>query len=180
MAPPSDPIGMGLAGTLQGQFWNQSEEEPADEDQGMLMDALPHHYHSDLTWEIDRRGWLSAPPRKGLLGGLPPQFGGTEDAWSPEHLLVASANLCLMLTFLSLAEKSRLEVRGYRSQAEGILDRTGEGLQFDAIEIRVELAVPPEKREQAESMLRKAEKHCLIANSLRCPVRVIVPREVPA
>ena len=136
------------------------------------MDALPHHYRSDLTWEIERRGWLSAPPRMGLLGGPPPQFGGTEDAWSPEHLLVAAANLCLMLTFLSVAEKSRLPVAQYRSRAEGILDKVDGVTRFVSIKIQVELKVELADREKAESVLGKAEKHCLIANSLKCPVLV--------
>ena len=136
------------------------------------MDPLPHRYRSDLTWEIDHRGWLSSPPRPGILGGPPPQFGGTAEDWSPEHLLVAAANLCLMLTFLSIAEKSRLPVAQYRSQAEGVLDKVDGVTRFASIGIRVELGVDAEERERAEALLRKAEKHCLVANSLKCPVHV--------
>ena len=137
-----------------------------------MPEPLPHRYQSDLSWEIDRRGWLSAPPRKGLLGGPPPQFGGTDDTWSPEHLLVASANLCLMLTFLSIAENSHLAVTGYRSCAEGALDKAPDGIRFVSISVQVDLKVAEADREKAEAMLQKAEKHCLISNSLKAPVHV--------
>ncbi len=133
---------------------------------------LPHRYPSDLRWEIDHRGWLSAPPRQGLLGGAPPQFGGSEDSWSPEHLLVASANLCLMLTFMAFAGGSHLKVAGYQSHAEGVLDKAPDGPRFVSISIQVELSVSAEDREKAEAILQKAEKRCLIANSLKAPVQV--------
>ena len=137
-----------------------------------MPEPLPHHYPSDLSWEIDRRGWLSAPPRQGLLGGPPPQFGGMDDAWSPEHLLVAAANLCLMLTFLSMAEKSGLALAGYRSSAEGVLDKAADGVRFVSVSIRVDLKVAEADQEKAEALLQKAEKHCLISNSLKAPVHV--------
>lgn len=40
---------------------------------------------------------------------LPPEFGGPERTWSPEHLFVAAVSSCLMTTFRAIAEMSELE-----------------------------------------------------------------------
>ena len=142
-----------------------------------MTEPFPHRYATDLAWEFDRRGWISAPPRKGILGGPPPQFScsrGSDDTWSPEHLLVASANLCLMLTFLFIAEERRLAVASYRSRAEGVLDRAPDGVRFVSISIQVDLKVSEADRAKAETLLQRAKRRCLVANSLKAPIGLTV------
>lgn len=54
----------------------------------------------------------------------PPQFPeGMEGYWSPEHLLVATVNSCLMTTFLSIAEFSKINFSGFHSRRTGKLDK---------------------------------------------------------
>lgn len=131
---------------------------------------FPHRYEVTLKGESGPKGLLSAGPRPVLAGGAPPEFGGDDARWSPEHLLLASASLCLMSTFAAIAAKSRLEYASYESAAEGTLDKTPEGLRFTRILIKA--TVKAADAEKAARLLDMAKKHCIVSNSLRQPVEL--------
>lgn len=131
---------------------------------------FPHHYEVTLTGGGDSLGTLTAGPRPALAGGPPPEFGGDDRTWSPEHLLLASASLCLMTTFTAIAAKSKLAVSGYESRAEGILDKTPEGLRFTRIVLKVTIRAADAAN--ASRLLDLAKKHCIVSNSLARPVEV--------
>jgi len=129
--------------------------------------SFPHRYEVNLAWESERRGLLTAPPRPALMGGPPPEFDGTPDGWSPEHLLLASVNLCQMTTFLAIASRAHLEVRGYSSRAEGILDKSEAGIAFTRMTLRIELKVAASEVERGEQLLHTAHRHCIVSNALK-------------
>lgn len=131
---------------------------------------FPHRYEVSLKGESGPQGSLSAGPRPVLEGGAPPEFGGDDSRWSPEHLLLASASLCLMSTFAAVAAKSQLAYSDYASVAEGTLDKTPEGLRFTRVLIRA--TVKAADAEKAERLLALAKKHCIVSNSLRQPVEL--------
>ncbi|MBI5245673.1 MAG: OsmC family protein [Elusimicrobia bacterium] len=131
---------------------------------------FPHRYEVTLSSAGGSQGTLSAGPRPALAGGPPPEFDGDERRWSPEHLLLASAGLCFMTTFAAIAAKSKLDYSGYESRAEGVLDKTPEGLRFTRITLRVTVSgADPDK---AARLFELAKKHCIVSNSLRVPVEV--------
>lgn len=136
-----------------------------------MTSPFPHRYQVTLASD-GTHSLLTAPPRSPILAGAPPEFGGREDVWSPEHLLLAAVNLCLMTTFQAFAAREPFAALEYRDRIEGTIDRTREGLRFVAIRHRVELTVPPQDRARAAALLERARKHCLIANSLNVPVEV--------
>jgi organic hydroperoxide reductase OsmC/OhrA len=115
---------------------------------------------------------VSAGSRRVITGGPPPEFDGNPEDWSPEHLLLSSAALCLMTTFLALAYKARVPLQAYHCAAEGTLDRTPEGFMFTAITLKVVLRVAPPDAEAALRTLESAKKYCIISNSLRTPVKL--------
>lgn len=131
---------------------------------------FPHRYEVTLKGEDGPRGLLSAGPRPVLAGGPPPEFGGDETRWSPEHLLLASAGLCLMSTFAAVARKSQLDYSGYESVVEGTLDKTPEGVRFTRVLIKA--SVRAADAEKATRLMELAKKHCLISNSLRLPAEL--------
>lgn len=137
---------------------------------------FPHRYQIGLNWTGGKEGVLSAPPRPELSGGAPPEFDGTDRVWSPEHLLLSSASLCLMLTFLALADKTRLRVDGYRCRTEGVLEKTPTGIAFSSIRVLVELRADDQPR--AEALLQTAKKHCIVSNSLKSPLAVEAVEEL--
>jgi organic hydroperoxide reductase OsmC/OhrA len=134
--------------------------------------AFPHRYEVRLTREEGSRATLTAPPRPALTGGPPPEFGGHAEWWSPEHLLLSAASLCLMTTFQSLAARAGLTVNAYKASVAGVLDKTPEGLVFTSITHAVEIRVAPGQMELAHKVIQSAKKHCIVSNSLRTPVSV--------
>jgi organic hydroperoxide reductase OsmC/OhrA len=131
---------------------------------------FPHDYEVALRWEGDGRGVLEAGSRPAIVAGLPPEFGGEADRWSPEHLLLSAVSLCLMNTFHVFAAKQALAVQSYSSAVKGILDKTRAGLAFTSIVILVELSAPAEQLEEAERVLENAKHYCIVANALKTPV----------
>ena len=128
---------------------------------------FPHRYAVTLS---DRQ--LSAPPRAPIAAGAPPQFGGSDQVWSPEELLVASTLLCLSTTFDAFARRESLTVRDWRGDAAGVLEKSTTGPAFTAIELRVTILVAPGDEERCRRLIEKAEQHCIISHTLRCPVRL--------
>ncbi|HXV61722.1 MAG TPA: OsmC family protein [Vicinamibacteria bacterium] len=133
-----------------------------------------HHFESSVHWTAKREGGLESPGLPPLEIAAPPEFGGPGERWTPEHLFVSSANACVMMTFLAIAEFSKLPVRGWRSEAKGTLEKVeGEGYRFTSIDIEAHVEVGEEKHvERARRIVEKAEAACLVSHSLRTPVRV--------
>jgi len=133
---------------------------------------LPHSYGVSVRSEGPGRGVLEAGSRPAIVAGLPPEFGGDAERWSPEHLLLSAVSLCLMNTFQVFAERRGLSVGAYSSVVKGILDKTSAGPVFTSIVVVVDLEAPPSMREEAWRVLEDAKHHCIAANALRTPVDV--------
>lgn len=128
---------------------------------------FPHHYTVVLE---DRR--LAAPPRTPIAVGAPPQFGGSDEVWSPEELLVGAVLECLWTTFEAYARHDELEVASWRGAGSGVLEKGPTGPVFTSITLAVEMAVAAADIERARRILDTAEKHCIISNALRVAVAV--------
>ncbi|MBI3553414.1 MAG: OsmC family protein [Elusimicrobia bacterium] len=134
-----------------------------------MIAPFPHQYKTQLEWTSDRSGTITAGPRT-IVGGPPPDFDGSDEWWNPEQLLLASASLCLMTTFMAMTSKYPLKPRAFICRAEGTLDKTPLGLAFTSIILRVELRVAVNEIERADRLIENAKKYCIISNSLKTPV----------
>src|SRR6266480_4140499 len=89
----------------------------------------PHYYNVDINWNTERKGMMCSPELSKDAGSnievaTPPEFPkGIPGIWSPEHLLVAAVNSCLMTTFLAIAENSKLSFIRFESSANGKLEK---------------------------------------------------------
>ena len=133
-----------------------------------------HEYHLTVTGKGTKAGLLEAPGDglPPLEVASPPEFGGPEGIWSPEHLFVASVSACLMTTFRSIAENSRLEVLEYIDTPTGHLIRGDDGLySIVRVTLRPHVTVPSGSRvDRALRLIEKAERVCLISRSISCEV----------
>jgi peroxiredoxin-like protein len=127
-----------------------------------------------MVWSEGRRGKVEAPGLPSLDFGSPPEFGGPGGVWTPEHALVTAANACILLTFVAIADLSKLAFRSLRSSAKGTLDKVeGEGLRFTSVEVEIQVEVASAADvARAERLVQKAETSCLVSKSLKTPVRV--------
>jgi organic hydroperoxide reductase OsmC/OhrA len=133
-----------------------------------------HDYDTTVEWTHNRTGTLVAPGRPPLHFGAPSEFGGTDDVWSPEHLCVAAVNACVMLTFVTIAQNSKLPFIAYTASATGTLEKAdGRGLAITRVVVKPRITVGPDvDRTKVERVIKMAEKHCFISNSLSAVVRL--------
>src|ERR1043165_7444353 len=127
-----------------------------------------HFYSTDVAWTRERQGNLSAAVLPTLHIDAPPEFNGHEGAWTPEHLFVGAINSCFMTTFAAIAENSKLDFVEFDSKATGQLEnQDGRGLMITLVILRPRLTIRNARDgERARRVLEKAERHCLIANSV--------------
>jgi organic hydroperoxide reductase OsmC/OhrA len=136
-----------------------------------MVAPFPHHYRADVQRVSAGRALVEAPPRRSIAGCAPSEFGGRDDDWSPEHLLLGAIGLCLETTFEALATRAQLAVESWDVRVDGTVDRTEAGLAFTAISAVIRVTVAPELVERAREVAHRA-RHCLISSSLRVPVDV--------
>lgn len=128
------------------------------------------YYEVALQWEEGRRGLISSPVLNDSIEiATPPEFPkGMPGIWSPEHLLVAAVDSCLMTTFLAVAENSGLEFVRFESKATGKLEKVDGKYLISEIELAPRLQIKSEaQREKALKVLEKSEAACLISNSVK-------------
>lgn len=138
------------------------------------MPETTHSYHSAVEWTGAKQGTASLDGRPDIPIGAPPEFGGDQVSWSPEHLCVAAVNACLMAAFAAVAEHSKVPFASYTAQATGDLEKVeGRGFVFTRILVRPRIVVPASvDRTKVEQVVRLAKRSCFISNSLTAEVVV--------
>lgn len=128
-----------------------------------------HYYKTTVEWKEGRIGELSSDGFPSIKVATPPEFKkGVPNIWSPEHLFVASINICLMTTFLAIAENSNLDYNSFTSEATGKLEKIDGTIMISEVELKPKVEVKLEKdKERALRILDKSEKNCLISNSVK-------------
>lgn len=137
------------------------------------MHPLPHRYTVNALAASTGIVTLRSRELEDIQSSPPPEFDGPAGNWSPETLFVASVADCFVLSFRAIATASRLEWLEIDCGAEGVLEKTDTGMRFTTINIEVHLRVPPGADvARAERLLEKAEKACLVSNSLNSQVHL--------
>ena len=150
-----------------------------------------HIYNVNIVWSKDRKGMMCSPELKvastssdGCIEvATPPEFPkGIPGIWSPEHLFTASVSSCLMTTFLSIAENSKLDFVSFRCDAKGKMEQVDGKFLMTGVLLEPHVVLKREAdRERANRVLQKSEANCLISNSIKSKVtmepRVEVDRQ---
>jgi len=139
-----------------------------------------HYYHVEINWNTDRKGMMCSPELRQSGGtcievATPPEFPkGIPGMWSPEHLFTAAVSSCLMTTFLSIAENSKLPFLHFTCASKGKLEQVDGKLMMSEIVLEPVVTISDEKdREKAERVLQKSEAACLISNSVKSKVTML-------
>jgi len=138
------------------------------EHERFAMQDLPHLYTVAARSGHDTNVTLSADGLPDLESAGPPQFGGPGDVWSPETLLAGAMADCFILTFKAIARTARLDWTTLDCRVDATLEKLDGLTQFSGFKVRADLTVPTGVDEdKARTILEKAEKYCLITNSLK-------------
>lgn len=130
------------------------------------------YYNTNVEWNEGRKGSLTESNFPLIEVATPPEFPkGVPNVWSPEHLFVASVNICLMTTFLAIAENSKVNFVSYKCSGVGKLEKVDGKFMMSEITLKPEIVVQEEKDiERTERIIHKSENHCLISNSIKTKV----------
>jgi peroxiredoxin-like protein len=139
-----------------------------------MAESKTFYYENEIEWKGNKEGDLRATALAPIVLGAPPEFNGREGTWSPEHLFVASVNGCFMLTFLAIAENSKIQLSTYSSTARGKLEKVqGAGYQITEITIKPAVAVATaQDLARLPRLLEKAKENCFVTNSIKGSVKV--------
>ena len=137
------------------------------------MKPLPHHYDVHLTGGPTGYAQLSTAGVPALRTAPPVDYDGPGDAWSPEHLLLASVQACFLFTLRAIALMSKINFLALDLGASGTVHRQDGVTCFSEIVLRPKLTVPRgTDRQRVLHMLEKSEKMCLVSASLGTPIRL--------
>jgi peroxiredoxin-like protein len=144
------------------------------------MKELPHHYNATASARPLSTVNLESEGLPNFSADAPAEFGGPGNYWSPETLFVATVASCFILTFKAVSRASKLEWEELSCEVEGILDKEDKQMKFTELVIKPDLAIKKGGDiERAEKVLEKAERSCLVTNSmnskmtLKCNVREV-------
>jgi organic hydroperoxide reductase OsmC/OhrA len=132
------------------------------------MKPYPHTYSVSADASATGVVSVASPGLPGLVTAPPPEFDGPGGVWSPETLLVAAIADCFILTFRGVSRAAHFEWIKLEAHVDGTLERDSGVTQFVRYTTRAILTVKPNAdHAKAQELLKRAEKICLVANSLR-------------
>ena len=130
-------------------------------------------YRTTTEWLGRRNGRFGAPGKESLVISSPPEFRGEEGFYTPEEFFVGAVETCLLLTFASLAEKYKLPVEAYYSEAIGTLEHANGELRFTRIVVKPTIVITDATTaKNTLQAIEKAHRTCIIANSIQAEVKV--------
>lgn len=141
-----------------------------------------HSYNVNVNWLESRKGQVCSPELHNketnetncIEVATPPEFpGGMPNIWSPEHLFTAAVSSCLMTTFLAIAEFSKLDFVSFKCDSKGVLEKVDGKFVMSEVLLFPEVVITDaSKRDRAERIVEKAEKACLISNSITSKITI--------
>lgn len=132
-----------------------------------MQEALPHHYSATAIAENESLVRLNAEGAETLQAAPPPAFGGPDNQWSPEALLMSAVSSCFVLSFRAIARASKLEWSSLECVSTGTLDKPEKAICFTRVDSHATLHVPPgTDHAKARRLLERAEQSCFVSNSL--------------
>jgi organic hydroperoxide reductase OsmC/OhrA len=99
-------------------------------------------------------------------GGTP--IPNEEEAWTPEHLVLAGLSRCVLTSFRYHARRAGLEPATSASASGAVTRREADG-RFAFVEIRVDLDVrldPAPSPDELRALVAKGERDCFVGASL--------------
>lgn len=132
------------------------------------MKAYPHTYSVSAQGSSVGAVPVVSQGLPAIETAPPPEFDGPGGVWSPETLLVAAIANCFILTFRGVSRAVHFDWERLEAQVDGTLERVSGSTQFTRYHTRATLTMKAgTDHAKARELLKRAEKVCLVANSLR-------------
>jgi organic hydroperoxide reductase OsmC/OhrA len=130
-------------------------------------------YRTFSEWVGGKAATFSSAGKPTFRVASPPEFRGERNVWTPEDLFVGAIETCLLMTFLSIAQKRGLEIDAYYCESTGLLESVDGRYRFTRVVVLPTIIVATEDAiELARLAIERADRDCLVANSLLTQVIV--------
>lgn len=139
------------------------------------MSDFPHIYTTSVKATNEMVLELSSANLPAMQVTPPKEFGGPEGYWNPEAFFSASISTCFILTYKAIARGKKLNWEKINVDVDAYLDKSGNRLSFNRVEIFVTLTIPAAeagKVEAYQKALETAEATCLITNSISAAIQL--------
>ena len=128
---------------------------------------MVHVFNTKVRWKGGKRGEVVCGNGHKADFSAPPEFMGEPGMLTGPDAFVGSINMNFMDTFLTFAERAKIELKGYESDANGII---GQRKGQDAI---IRIVIHPkitvgrdEDVARVENAILNAKKYAVIPNSV--------------
>ncbi len=139
--------------------------------------ADSHEFEAKLIWEKgatgERRGnhTVCFEGRPDLEVSAAPQYEGDPSCLNPEELFLASLASCQMLTYVTLAANSGVDVLSYGDRATATLAIADRRMRITSVVLRPRIRLASNADpERARRLVDRAHRGCFIANSVGCEI----------
>ena len=131
----------------------------------------PLIFSTEIHWAGEKLGVVSSGSLTPFSVSTPPEFGGPDGEWSPEHLFLSSITSCFMSTYLVFVNKMKIENTGFECTTTGQVEIIDGKYRFTYIHIYPKAFVGSDVDvEKAKVAMEKAKKYCLISNSINAEI----------
>ena len=139
----------------------------------MNIEPATYDYETNLKWNGEKKGSLTCKGKPKIAVACPPEFGGHPGIWSPEDLYVGTVEVCLMTTFLWLANREKILIQSYQSRAIGRVEFIKSKPKFTTIIIHVNVGISSENdRKKVLDIFTNLKQGCLVSNSVNTDINI--------
>ena len=132
------------------------------------MHPYPNVYHANAAGSATGPVAASSGELPALATAPPVEFDGPGATWSPETLLVAAIADCFILTFRGVSHAAKFSWMTLECAVDGTLERVDGITRFSRFATRATLTVEAgADQAKARALMERAERGCLVANSLQ-------------
>ncbi|MCX6646289.1 MAG: OsmC family protein [bacterium] len=129
-------------------------------------------FKGTLNWTGGRTWDFSGDVTPTFHGSPPEIFRGESGKLTPEDLMIASINSCLISTYTSITAKENFEFVSFSCETVGTIEHTEEsGYRFTKMVQKVKIGVKSEDDKLiAQDLLNKAHHSCWMGNSIKAEI----------
>lgn len=140
-----------------------------------FLQARVYEFETATEYIEGKEGILVGKNKHNITVGCAQEFGGKKEYWNPQHLFVASIEVCIMTTFLWLLEKNNLSIVSYRSKAIGKAQLKNKDFIFTKITVKPVITIASVRiKDDIYNLIIKAGEQCMVSKSVNCPV-ILMP-----
>jgi peroxiredoxin-like protein len=142
------------------------------------MHPLPHTYQINCTFTGNKEASVGCAGQPTIKMSVPKEFDGPNTGWSPEAMFLNALAGCVAFTFSTIAGMMKLDFSNLMIAATGTVEaHPDKRMYFSKVTLQPSLTLAnPADESKLPKMWENTEKHCLVSNSVQCPVEIQPPQ----